>query len=177
MTGEKGSGEREVKIRLLPKIIFLLPGTFFHELAHYLAAIVFGKPAGFSVIPRISAENLILGNVRASTRFKVFSSFIAVAPLVWWLVLYLLLAHFRVVRTAVDRPLVHFTLSFGSIGSFSLMNMVLFWLAIELFWAGRLSAQDIKTFFAGLFSVSGLFLAVTITTLIFVMHYFHPPVN
>jgi hypothetical protein len=166
-----------VKIRLFPKIIFLFPGTFFHELAHYLAAIVFGRPAGFSVIPRISGDNLIFGNVRASTRFKVFSSFIAVAPLIWWLLLYLLLAHFRVIRTAVDRPLVHFTLSFGGIGSFSLMNIVLFWLAIQLLWAGRLSAQDIKTFFTGLLSVSGISLALAIATLIFVMHHFHPGIS
>jgi hypothetical protein len=177
MTGEKGTGVRAVKIRLLPKIIFLFPGTFCHELAHYLAAIVFGRPAGFSVIPRISGDNLILGNVKASTRFKVFSSFIAVAPLIWWLVLYLLLAHCRAVRTAVDRPLVHFTLSFGRRGSFSLVDIALFWLAIELLWAGRLSAQDIKTSLAGLFSLSGLFFAVMIAALIFVTHHFHPGIN
>jgi hypothetical protein len=164
---------RAVKISLIPKIIFLFPGTFFHELAHYLAAIVFGRPAGFSVIPKISGGNLILGNVRAGTRFKVFSSFIAVAPLTWWLVLYLLLAHFKVVRTTVHRPLVHFTVSFSRLGSFSLMHIFLSWLAIELLWAGRLSAQDVKTFFAGFFSLSGLFLALMTAALFVIIHYCH----
>jgi hypothetical protein len=163
MIGEKVAGARAVKIRLLLKIVFLFVGTFLHELAHYAAALLFGKPSGFSVVPRISGDRVVLGNVQAGTRFKVQSTFIAMAPLIWWLILYLLLAHF--------------TLSFGRFGSFSLVNIFLLWLTVQLLWAGRLSAQDIKTSFAGLFSLSGLFLAVMIAALIFVMHHFHPGIN
>jgi hypothetical protein len=177
MPGEKGTGVRAVKIRLLPKIIFLFPGTFFHELAHYLAAIVFGRPAGFSVIPRMSGDSLVFGNVRASTRLKVFSSFIAVAPLIWWLVLYLLLAHFRVMRIRADMSGVDVALSPERMKSFPLTNILLLWFAVQLLWAGRLSARDVKTFFAGLFSLSGLFLALAIATLILVVHHFHPGIN
>jgi hypothetical protein len=177
MIGEKVAGARAVKIRLLLKIVFLFVGTFLHELAHYAAALLFGKPFGFSVVPRISGDRVVLGNVRAGTRLKVLSAFIAMAPLIWWFILYLLLAHFRVVHTTIDRPLVHFTLSFGRFGSLSPVNIFLFWLAVQLLWAGRLSAQDIKTSFAGLFSLSGLFLAITTAALIFVVHHLYPGIN
>jgi hypothetical protein len=163
-----------VTIRLLLKVVFLFVGTFLHELAHYAAALVFGRPAGFSVVPRISGDSLIFGNVKAGTRYKVFSSFIAVSPLVWWLVLYLLLVHFRAARAIIDIPGVHF--AFGT-RSFSLPNLFLLWLAVQLLWAGRLSSQDIRTFFAGLFSLSGLFLALAASTLIFVVHHLHPGIN
>jgi hypothetical protein len=177
MIGEKVAGARAVKIRLLLKIVFLFVGTFLHELAHYAAALLFGKPSGFSVVPRISGDRVVLGNVQAGVRYKVLSAFIAAAPLLWWLILYLLLAHFRVIRTTIERPLIHFTFSLDRLASFSLMNVVFFWLAVQLLWAGRLSAQDVKTFFAGLFSLSGLSLALTVATLIFVLHHFHAGIN
>ncbi len=162
-----------MRIRLLLKILFLFPGTFLHELSHYIAALVFGRPAGFSVVPRISGDSLIFGSVKAGTRFRVFSSFIAIAPLVWWLVLYLFLAHFRVMRINRLTPGFDMTLSPGMMRFFSAGNLLLIWLAIQLLWAGRLSTRDIRTFFAGLFSLSGLFLVLTISVPIFVLRHFH----
>jgi hypothetical protein len=151
-----------VKISLLLKIVFLFVGTVLHELTHYLAAVIFGTPSGFSVVPKISGDSLVLGSVKAKTKYRVFSSFIAVAPLLWWVVLYLVLFHFRTVR--------HFFLGRSS----SYLALILYlWLGIQLLWAGRLSSRDVKTFFSGLFSFSGLFLMLTIAALFFGAHHFH----
>jgi hypothetical protein len=162
MTGGKVTGARAVKIRLLLKIIFLFAGTFLHELTHYVAALVFGTPAGFSVFPRISGDSLIFGSVKAKTKFRVLSSFIAIAPLIWWLILYLVLFHYRAARH----------LYLGRSSSYVAL-IVYLWLGIQLLWAGRLSSQDVRTFFSGLFSFSGLFLILTIAALFFGAYHFH----
>jgi hypothetical protein len=160
MIAAEVAGARAVKIRLLPKIVFLLAGTFLHELTHYIAALILGRPAGFSVVPRICGDSIVLGSVTARTRFQVFSSFIAIAPLIWWPVLY--------------RFFMHFALPSLKMKPFSLENLLFLWLGIQLLWAGRLSSQDVRNFFAGLFSFSGLFLLLTIAALFLGAHYFHP---
>lgn len=60
----------------------VLPGTFCHEASHYFAALLLnGKPVGFSLWPRRSCNQLVLGSVRISNQrwYNVF--FIGMAPL------------------------------------------------------------------------------------------------
>lgn len=45
-------------------ILFNLPGTFFHEMAHFfIGLITFGKPVNFSLIPKIKDNSISLGSV------------------------------------------------------------------------------------------------------------------
>ncbi len=164
----------KVKIRLALKVLFFFFGTFLHEFAHYVAAMFFGKPTGFSVIPKVSGDDLVFGSVKARTRYRVFSSLIAAAPLAWWFILILFLAHLRVMITSVDFPAVHVMLSPGRLRFFSPWNILFLWLAIQLLWAGRLSSQDIRTFFSGIFSPSGALLCSATAILFFVISRVRP---
>lgn len=137
------------------KFIFFFPGTFLHELAHYGAALVLGKAEGFSVWPRAEDNSFVFGSVRSRTRYKVLSSFIAIAPLLWWVGLFFLLRYLRVIgRNGV--PEINFGMGVDTLKSFSLSDAFLLWLFTQILWAGKPSLQDIKNFFRGLFSVSGL---------------------
>ncbi len=159
----------KVKIRLALKVLFFFFGTFLHEFAHFIAALIFGKPAGFSVVPKISGDNLIFGNVKARTRFRVLSSFIAIAPLLWWVVLVLLFTH----SYACSRGISHLSLPFGK-GNSAISVIFFLWLLLQLLWAGRLSAQDIRTFFSGVFSPSGALLGAAAAVLLIVINRMRP---
>ncbi|MGO9014529.1 MAG: hypothetical protein ACLQF0_06070 [Dissulfurispiraceae bacterium] len=147
-------------LKLILKIILYFPGTFAHELAHWACALIFGSAKGFNIIPRREGDNLIFGSVSAAVRYKVFWIFIGAAPLVWWVILYMLLKYYRIIHAVIEAPKVYITLSFERFVSPSLVDLLFLWLVTQLFWAGRLSMQDIKTCLAGLFSLSGAILIV-----------------
>ncbi|HXW68159.1 MAG TPA: hypothetical protein VEJ88_01015 [Dissulfurispiraceae bacterium] len=150
-----------MELKLILKIILYFPGTFAHELAHWTCALLFGSNEGFNIIPRKEGDHLILGSVNASVRYKAFWIFIGAAPLVWWVVLYMLLKYYLVMYTIIEAPRVYITFSFERFASPSLTDLLLLWLTTQLFWAGRLSAKDIKTCLTGLFSVSGAILILS----------------
>lgn len=53
-----------LKKNVFIQIVFNLPGTFFHEMAHFFVGILlFGKPVNFSLIPKIENKNISLGSV------------------------------------------------------------------------------------------------------------------
>jgi len=147
-------------LKLILKIILYFPGTFAHELAHWACALIFGSAKGFNIIPRREGDNLIFGSVSAAVRYKVFWIFIGAAPLVWWVVLYMLLKYYHIIHAVIEAPKVYITLSFERFISPSLGDLLFLWLITQLLWAGRLSMQDIKTCLAGLFSLSGAILIV-----------------
>lgn len=147
-------------LKLILKIILYFPGTFAHELAHWACSLIFGSAKGFSIIPRREGDNLVFGSVSAAVRYKVFLIFIGAAPLVWWVVLYMLLKYYDIIHAAFEAPKVYITLSFERLVPPSLVNLLFLWLITQLFWAGRLSMQDLKTCLAGLFSLSGALLVV-----------------
>jgi hypothetical protein len=153
-------------VRLLLKFIFFFPGTFLHELAHYGAALILGKAEGFSVWPRVEGNSFVFGSVKSRTRYKVLSSFIAIAPLLWWAGLFLLLRHLRIVG-ANGMPTIHFGMIVDTLKYFSLSDAFLLWLFVQILWAGKPSLQDIKNFFRGLFSVSGLLLILITAGLLY----------
>ncbi|HKN18456.1 MAG TPA: hypothetical protein VJW95_01565 [Dissulfurispiraceae bacterium] len=150
-----------MNLKLILKIILYFPGTFAHELAHWACALLFGSTEGFNIIPRRDGDHLIFGSVSASVRYKAFGIFIGAAPLVWWVVLYMLLKYYIIMHAIIEAPKVYITFSFERFASPSLADLLFLWLITQLFWAGRLSAQDIKTCLAGLFSVSGAILIVS----------------
>lgn len=145
-------------LRLILKFVLYFPGTFAHELSHWVCALILGRTEDFSVIPRIEGENIVFGKVIASVRYKVFGLFIGAAPLIWWAVLYLFLRYLHILQIHISRPGVHFTFSFDRFPTFSMVDLFFVWLMAQLLWAGRLSLQDIKTCFGGIFSISGLIL-------------------
>ena len=138
------------------KLIFYFPGTVLHELAHYVAALLLGTAEGFSVVPRREGDTYVLGSVKSRTRYKVLSSFIALAPIIWWLILFLTLRHLHVVGMGRDMPYIHFSAIAKKLRAFTLLDFFFLWLFIQMLWAGRLSFPDVKNVYRGLFSFSGL---------------------
>ena len=72
-----------VIIRNLPRIIFLLPSTYLHELCHLVVALLCGhKIVGFSIFPKISKEGTItLGSVSSLPIINITFVFVGMAPL------------------------------------------------------------------------------------------------
>jgi hypothetical protein len=161
-----------MRIRFILKFIFFFPGTFLHELAHYAAALVLGKAEGFSVWPRVEGNSFVFGSVKSRTRYKVLSSFIAIAPLLWWVVLFFILRYLRVIGAGNGMPEINFGMTVDKINYFSLSDAFLLWLFVQILWAGRPSLQDIKNFFRGLLSISGFLLLLTAAGLIYLIRHF-----
>ncbi len=161
-----------MRIRLLLKLIFYFPGTVLHELAHYVAALLLGKAEGFSVVPRKEGSTYVLGSVKSRTRYKVLSSFIALAPIIWWLILFLTLRHLHVVGMGRNLPYIHFSAIAKKLRTFTLLDSFFLWLFIQMLWAGRLSFPDVKNVFRGLSSFSGLILIIVVTAAYYLRHYF-----
>ena len=158
-----------MSFRLVLKIFFYLVGTCLHEGAHYVAALLLGKAEGFSVIPRIEGKRLILGSVRSRVRYKVLSSFIAAAPLLWSAVLFLILFSLHVIQLRNGMPIIHPELVMKRLKSFSWPDAFFLWVFIQLLWAGHLSVQDLRNVLKGLFSVSGLIFLLAATGLFFLL--------
>jgi hypothetical protein len=151
-----------MRISFIFKLILYFPGTVLHELAHYAAAVLFGKAEGFTVIPRQEGNRYVLGSVISRTRYKLLSSLIALAPLVWWLILLLILSHNHIIGTNRGLPVVYFGVVGKKIRTFTYIDILFLWLFLQMLWAGRLSVRDIKNVFTGLFSLSGLVLIAAV---------------
>jgi hypothetical protein len=126
-----------------------------------------GRAEGFSVIPKVEGEKVVFGSVRSRTRYRILSSFVASAPLVWWALLIMLLIHFGLLRTGGGMPEMNIAPVLRRLHDFSLRDLLLIWLFIQLLWAGRLSVPDIKNSFRGLLSVSGLVFFATAAAVIY----------
>jgi hypothetical protein len=159
-----------MKIKLFFKSILFLFGTFLHEFSHFTVALLLGKPEGFSIVPRIDGGSFIFGEVRARVRYKVLGGFVAIAPLVWWVVLFIMARHVLAASIA-DMQGPDIATFLARLKSMSLRDVFPLWLACQLLWAGRLSMQDIKTCLKGIASPSGLFLIASITLLVKFLRY------
>lgn len=63
------------------QILFNLPGTFFHEMAHFFVGILLlGKPINFSLIPKFENKQISLGSVSFSNLNFINTLPIALAP-------------------------------------------------------------------------------------------------
>ncbi len=160
-----------MSIRLILKSIFFFHGTFLHELAHYVAALILGRAEGFSVWPKIQGGHFVFGSVNSRTRYKVLSSFIAFAPLIWWVVLLLILRYLRIIGTDAGPCSINFRLILKKVESLNLSKILFLWLFLQILWAGRPSLEDLKNFFKGLFSVSGIILIAVVAALIYITRY------
>ena len=76
-----------------------------------------------------------------------------------------MLLYFKLIQMRGWIPHFNYSLIWQRVKSFSLSDAIFIWLFIQLLWAGRLSSKDIKNFFSGIFSVSGLVL-IAITALV-----------
>jgi hypothetical protein len=140
-----------------------------HEFAHFTTALLLGKPKGFSIWPKTSGNKMVFGNVSASVRFMVLHAFIAAAPLVWWVALYFLLKFVGLITFLHALPDMGFDQFTKKAGNLSLKHIIVVWLIFQLLWAGCLSTQDIKNFFKGIFSASGLAFIVAGTAVVILM--------
>ena len=155
-----------MKIKLFCKSILFLFGTFLHEFSHFTAALLLGKPEGFSVVPKIDGDSFIFGEVRARVRYKVLGGLVAIAPLVWWVVLLFMVRHTLTASLGPDIQELNATTFLEKLKPLSLRDVFPLWFACQLLWAGRLSLQDVKTCLRGIFSPSGLFLILSAVLLV-----------
>jgi hypothetical protein len=102
----------------------------------------------------------------------VLSSFIAIAPLLWWVVLVLILRYLHVIGAGNSVPAIHFGMMVKKLKSFSLSDAFFLWLFMQILWAGRPSLQDVKNFFRGFLSVSGILLISMAAGLIYMTRHF-----
>ncbi|MDA8433120.1 MAG: hypothetical protein M0Z60_09180 [Nitrospiraceae bacterium] len=156
----------------LSKLVFFFPGTVLHELAHYVTALLLGRAEGFSVSPKREGNTYVLGSVRSTTRYRVLSSFIALAPLIWWLVLFLLFRHIHIIGTDGGVPRIHPGVIREKLRSFGLSDALFLWLFLQLLWAGRPSLPDMKHAARGIFSPSGLLLAAALAVVSYLSSHF-----
>jgi len=147
-----------MKIRLFCKSILFLFGTFLHEFSHFTAALLLGKPEGFSILPRIDGDSFVFGEVRARVRYKVLGTFVATAPLIWWVILFFMVKHMLPAAQCPAIQGLNIANFLYKLKSLSPRDVFPLWFACQLLWAGRLSMQDMKTCFRGIVSPSGLFL-------------------
>jgi hypothetical protein len=152
------------------KLIFYFPGTVLHEFAHYVAALLLGKADGFSVIPERAGDTYIPGSVKSRTRYKVLSAFVAMAPLIWWLGLFLFLTRIHIIGTDHRLPHIRFGAVLERLRPFRLSDVFFLWLFLQILWAGRLSRADIKNVFTGIFSLSGFVLIGIATAACYFLH-------
>jgi hypothetical protein len=160
-----------MKIKLFCKSILFFFGTFLHEFSHFTAALLLGKPEGFSILPRIDGDSFIFGEVRARVRYKVFGVFISSAPLIWWVTLFFMIKHILPASEGSDIQGLNIATLLEKLKTVSLSDVFHLWFACQLLWAGRLSMQDIKTCFRGIFSPSGLFLISSAVLLVKLVRY------
>ena len=160
-----------MKIKLFCKSILFFFGTFLHELSHFTAALLLGKPEGFSILPRIDGDSFVFGEVRARVRYKVLGVFIATAPLVWWVILFFMVKHILPAFQKPDIQVINIAFFLEKLKSLSLRDIFPLWFASQLLWAGRLSMQDMKTCFRGIVSPSGLFLISAAVLLVKLFRY------
>ena len=113
----------KMNLKIILKALLFLPSTFLHELTHALFGIILGRIESFSILPRISGGNIILGSVIAGSRLHINIFLIAVSPLIWWIMIYFYVesAFFSSVEIAY--------------------SIYALWI---LAFAGKLSMQDIK---------------------------------
>lgn len=84
--------------------IFVLPGTFMHELAHLIIAFFTnGKPYSFSLIPKKQKDGYTLGSVEVSNITFYNAIFIAFAPLLNIYLAYLVYLNFNFTNDLINK--------------------------------------------------------------------------
>ncbi|MFK5855523.1 MAG: hypothetical protein QM503_05285 [Bacteroidota bacterium] len=164
-----------IYIKVFSQFIFYLIGTFLHEFAHYTLAVatlstvpkmatveeedvngnkIQVQKKGFTIIPEIKTDKIVYGHVLAIPKLKVAFVLISIAPLIWIVVLYYMLAYFNYLNININNGNIYF--EFNYIKFFVIKNWLIIYMSLQLLWAGTLSPQDMKMFFSGLFSISSL---------------------
>jgi len=151
------------------KSIFLLPGTFLHELMHLVFAMLLGaKVHSFSIFPKLrqsGGERYIeLGSVGFSSRIRVLDFLIAFAPLFLWFMLWVILMRFNIVIGTFP----HFSLNSSALFSFE--HWWVWLVAFQLIVGGIPSSVDVKLAIKGFFSFSGLVVALGVYLYFFQYH-------
>lgn len=165
-------------LKVFSHFAFYLFGTFAHEMAHWIVAkltlsqtpssamieeedengnIHKKMVAGFTIIPRITKTKVVYGHVLSIPRIQAAFVLIAIAPLVWYVALYYFLSYYNLLFIAIENGKIYLNFEYEAFLNYQ--NWLLLYISLQLLWAGKLSGQDIKVFFKGIFSISFLFIA------------------
>lgn len=147
------------------KSILFLPGTFLHELSHYLVAVLTGSTVvAFSLIPKVEfSQNgtyrVTYGSVQSVAKIKAAYILIGLSPLLLLIPIYYILDYlnFFIYHDG------YYNINFNE--ALTLKNILWDILIIQLLSGCLPSSQDIKVVLSGIFSISG----VVIITLIVLM--------
>jgi len=126
-----------------------------HELAHWLACKLVGaQVTSFNLIPRIQKGYIVYGSVQSRVTYRAMFIPIALAPLLWWIVLYYFLQYMQVLTIVWDAE--QLALSFAYQQFQDWQTWWILYISLQLLWAGRPSDQDFAVFWQGVFSMSGV---------------------
>lgn len=145
-------------LKFWTKSILFLPGTFAHELMHFIVAILTGsKITSFSLTPKLTLlengrYNAEFGSVGFIPRIQAFNFLIGMAPLLLWGVILLVLYKTNILQHYGEGA----TIDLERLFSFS--SIWIWLMIIQLGWGGVPSVVDLKTSVRGFFSFSGLVL-------------------
>lgn len=144
------------RTKLYLKLVAMLPGTFLHELAHYLPALLFCRNVKLSVIP--SLKEATAGRVTYSKpTLKITETLIAVMPIVWWPVLLWILEKAHVMIVQFEPVKLNILLQYNPQLS-ATEYALLVYVALQGLWAGSLSKKDWENAIDGLISYEGIIL-------------------
>jgi len=149
------------KVRVGFRSLFYFPGTFAHELLHYIGFRLMGfRGLSLSLLPKAtSTQEIIMGSVSASlaedkTRLRGFVP--AILPKLWWIALYYLLTYIGWVEVVYVEGYKGIFLNLEAMDFSDATTYLMLYITLQLFYAGGLSFQDWKTAFAAIFSLYGL---------------------
>lgn len=135
------------------KLFYFFPGTYLHEIAHYLPALLFANGVSMSVIP--SFKRGTAGEVSYSEpRFSAAKTIISLAPLLWWGVLLWMLAELHILIIEIDGLKLYALLQYNPTLS-AAQYLLAGYTFMQLVWAGTLSRKDWENAIDGLVSLSG----------------------
>lgn len=151
------------------KLLLLLPGTFLHELAHYIPALLFRTKPTFSVLPKLN-EGTAGRVTHQQARYKISNTIIAMMPLIWWVLLFVIYNQIQLLSYSLLYE--EITLRFTALHHYTYVELItLIYLTWQLLWAGSLSRQDWLNAINGMVSISGVILIASIVLLYYVKAY------
>jgi len=124
---------------------FFLPGTFLHELAHFLPAYYMGKVVSFSLRPRRSEKGIIFGEVVYLSRTPLDRAITSISPCVYWLVLVFWMQKTGFFNWKYSNGTLDISFVFDALGE-GIRRIFLGYCFLQLLWAGRVSSTDIAIF-------------------------------
>lgn len=152
------------KIRFFLRVLFYLPGTFLHEMAHYVGLTLMGyRNKSLSLWPKdiLSGYEITMGTASGSlmpNQSKIRYVVPALLPKIYLVALYYFLNYLNILTVDLEEGALSIHFIIDSLDFHDYYTYLIIYTSIQLWWASSLSYQDIKMAFIGIVSLYGLIL-------------------